>query len=175
MTSALHQMTMSFSPEDDRLLFRVSTTDRTEYRLWFTRRFVRVLWGALMSVLEKEPDLKRALEPKAKRAVMAMQHHEAVDAADFSKQHDEDGFRDLTGSDGPALVVGGSVNPIEGGGANLVMKTLSGAEYTFALNTNLVHALCRLLIETTLKAEWDLGLAVGDALVVTPGDKARVH
>jgi len=168
-------MTMSFSAEDDRLLFRVSTTDKTEYRLWFTRRFVRVLWAALMAVLEKEPELKRALEPKAKRAVMAMQHQEAVGSADFSKQHEDEGFEDLTGAGGPALVVGGSVNPIEGGGAKLVLKTQPGTEYAFALNTNLVHALCRLLIETAHKAEWDLGLAVGDALVVTPGDKARVH
>ena len=45
MTSPLHQMTMSFSAEDDRLLLRLSTRDMTEYQLWLTRRFVKVLWG----------------------------------------------------------------------------------------------------------------------------------
>ena len=44
---------MSYSAEQDRLLLRVGTTDKKEYQLMLTRRFVRVLWAALIKVLEK--------------------------------------------------------------------------------------------------------------------------
>ena len=173
MASALHQMTMSFSPEDDRISLRVSTTDKTEYQLWLTRRFTGVLWPALMEALEKEPKLKRDLMPAARKAVVAMEHHEAMQGADFSHGHEE-GNRDLTSGTGPLLVVGGSVKP----GAQvtrLLLQTQNGAEINLSLSKDLLHVLCRLLIETTMKAGWDLSLTVGDAAAVVPGDSTRVH
>ena len=63
MSSPLHQMTMGFSAEDDRLLLRLSTRDMTEYQLWLTRSFVKVLWGALIQILEKAPLPDAAFRP----------------------------------------------------------------------------------------------------------------
>ena len=45
---------MSFMAENDRLLMRVSTTDKNEFHFLLTRRFVNILWPALMTVIEKE-------------------------------------------------------------------------------------------------------------------------
>jgi len=174
VTSALHQITVRYDAEEDRALLRVSTSDKTEYRLWLTRRFVGVLWSALMTAMEKDPEAKRNLMPEAKRAVLAMEHHDAVGAADFSQGHDE-GFEDMTADDGPALVVGGSVVPGKGGITALILKTRSGPEFNFALNRNLLHALCRLLAESGAKAGWGLDLAVGGDALVVPADKTRVH
>ena len=96
MTSALHQITMSHSTEEDRLLLRISTLDKAEFRFWLTRRFVNILWPALMKVLEKEnPAARKNLMPEAKKAVVAMEHQDAVAAADFSRSHYE-GNKDLT-------------------------------------------------------------------------------
>lgn len=176
MTSALHQMTMSFSAEEDRLLLRMSTTEKTEYQFWLTRRFVRVLWGALIKTIENEPDIKRAIEPATKRAVMAMEHQAAVGKSDFSRDH-EAGHRNVTEESGPLLVIGGSVRPPKGkaGLTVLNLQTRGGHTVNVGLNKNLLHALCRLLIDTTTHAGWDLGLTVGDAAVLAPGDRSRVH
>lgn len=176
MTSALHQITMSYSAEQDRLLLRVSTANKTEYRFWLTRRFVRVLWGALIQTIEREPAIKRAIQPAARRAVMAMEHQQAVGKSDFSRGH-EAGHRDVTEETGPLLVVGGSVQPPKGKGKPTILnlKTEGGPEVKLGLNKNLVHALCRLLIDTTTHAGWDLGLTVGDAGLLAPGDRTRVH
>ena len=57
--SALHQLTMSYVPEEDRILFRLSTTDKKEYRLHLTRRFIHVLWGALKQTFSKDAELAR--------------------------------------------------------------------------------------------------------------------
>lgn len=176
MTSALHQITMSFSAEEDRLLLRMSTTDQTEFRFWLTRRFVRVLWGALIKTIENEPDIRRAIQPAARKAVMAMEHQQAVGASDFSRAH-EQGHRDVTEGSGPLLVVGGSVRPGKGknGLTVLNLQTRGGPDVKLGLNKNLLHALCRLLIDTTTHAGWDLELTVGDAGVLAPGDRTRVH
>ncbi len=175
MPSALHQITMSYSAEQDRLLLRLGTTDKKEYQLMLTRRFVRVLWAALIKVLEKQPDLKRDLVPKVKKAVMAMVHQKAVSDADFSRKH-EKGYENLTPGSDPLLVVGGSVEPGNGGPTRLLLKTQTGSEIKLTLNKNLLHALCKLLIGTTMKAGWDLGLTVGDAAsLAAPADKTLVH
>ena len=106
MPSTLHQITMSHSAEEDRPLLRISTLDKAEFQFWLTRRFVNVLWPALMTVIEKEnPAAKKNLMPAAKKAVVAMEHQEAVAAADFTRDHDE-GNKDLTPGPrpGPLLV-----------------------------------------------------------------------
>ena len=174
MTSALHQITMSHSAEDERLLLRISTTEKNEFRFWLTRRFVQVLWPALITAIEQE-DLKgkRDLMPAAKKAVMAMQHQQAVGASDFTHKHDEDS-KNLTPD--PLLVVGGSVTPGKTGLTALVLKTHAGAKIKLSLNKGLLHALCKLLIETTMKANWGLDLTVGDAaIIVIPADQNLVH
>lgn len=174
MTSTLHQITISHSAEEDRLLLRISTTEKSEFRFWFTRRFIQVLWPALMTVIEQEdPSTKRDLMPAAKQAVMAMEHQQAVGASDFTHKHDEDSKK-VTRD--PLLVVGGSVTPGKTGLTGLVLKTHAGAEIKLSLNKELLHALCKLLIETTMKANWGLDLTVGDAATIAvPADLTRVH
>ncbi len=175
MTSALHQITMSFSTEEDRMLLRVGTTDKTEYQFWLTRRFVRVLWSALVKTLENEPDLKARLQPKAKKAVVAMEHQEAVGGADFSQGHEKN-YKDKTEKTGPLLIVGGSVKPGKKGASQLILQTKGGPDVNLMLNKKLSHALCKLLVETSKKAGWNLDLVVGDAAsLVVPKDKTQVH
>ena len=174
MTSALHQMTVSFNAEEDRLLLRVSTTDKMEYQFWLTRRFVRVLWSALIKTIENAPEAKRPAAPAVKKAVMALEHQEAVGASDFSRNH-EPGHRNVTEGSGPLMVIGGSVKPGKGEITELHLQTRGGAEVNLALNRNLLHALCRLLIDTTTHAGWGLGLSVGDAGALAPADRTQMH
>ncbi len=175
MTSALHQITMSFSAEEDRMLLRVGTTDKAEYKLWMTRRFIRVLWSALIQVLENKSDLKADIRPTAKKAVMAMEHKEALGSTDFSRGHEED-YQDMTKKTGPLLIVGGTVKQGKGGVTQLNLQVQGGGKVKLALNQKLLHGLCKLLIETTAKAGWDLDLAVGDAAgFVVPEDRTQVH
>jgi hypothetical protein len=76
--SALHQMTMSYVAEEDRILFRLSTKDKKEYRMWLTRRFIGVLWGALGNTFAAKEDLVRITDNAVKDAVLGMKHQEAV-------------------------------------------------------------------------------------------------
>ena len=59
--SQLHQMQITYVPVEDRLLYRVNTKHRQEFRFWMTRRYVKLLWKGLIDILKK----REAPEEKA--------------------------------------------------------------------------------------------------------------
>ncbi len=171
--SGLHQLTMSYAADQDRLLFRIATTDKKEYRMWLTRRFVHLLWGALKQTFERDVELKRSVGKDVKDAILSMQHQEAIQKTDFETPPVAD-TTNVTSNTGPLLVIGGTVNP----GKNVTgikFKTAEGSDVSFNLNKQLLHAFCHLLVTTTVKADWKLDLAMGDGNVVVPQGEARVH
>ena len=48
----LHQIRIDYHQEQDRLLLRISTDEGSELRFWLTRRFVKSMWPALMTLAE---------------------------------------------------------------------------------------------------------------------------
>ena len=174
MTTPLHQITMTYSPEQDRILLRIATTDQSEYQLWLPRRFIKVLWAALLKTLERDPELRKNLLPEVRNAVMGMNHQEAVQTSDFSQKHSED-YRNLTSNTGPLLVTGGSVTPAGKDLTQLTLQTEQGTAINVALNKQLMHAFCHLIISSAHKAEWDIDMAVGDGNVVVPTEQTALH
>ena len=58
MSDALHQISMKYIVEQDRILFRLGTTKNTEYQMWFTRRLVNILWDSLHSHLSEDTEIE---------------------------------------------------------------------------------------------------------------------
>lgn len=171
----LHQMTMSYVAAEDRIMFRLSTTSEIEYRMWFTRRFVRILWGALIKVLERHPTIRDDMTENVKEAVLGMQHQEAVQQSDFQQPH-RDGNADLTSNTGPLLITGGSLVPGENGLTTVKLTADNKQQVSFNLNEQLLHAFCHLMVSAAVKAEWELDLSVGDGnVVVTEQSAHQVH
>lgn len=176
----LHQMSMSFSPEEDRILFRLSTTEQVECRLWFTRRYTRLLWKALKQRFDiagdAGPEARPDLDPKVKDAMLAMQHHDAVQQGDFTKRFDEGGENKPL-EDQPMLVMGGACTPQpDGKGTRLTFRSKEGKEIGVTLNDDLLHAFCHLLQQTATKAEWNLDMVLGGANVFIPDEsETSVH
>ena len=204
MTSPLHQLTMTYSPEQDRVMLRIGTKENTEYQLWMTRRFVRIMWRALIKIMEEDPNLTSGPVPKnqapkersagdqatedqasreqvpsdrtpeVKDAIMAMQHHESVQNSDFSQKHAK-GNVNLMANTGALLVIGGQVKPVNEDRTRINLKTDKGTGIEFFLNKKLLHALCHMIIKSAQRAQWDLNLAVGDPNVMVPADASQIH
>ena len=199
MTSPLHQLTMTYSPEQDRVMLRIGTKESTEYQLWMTRRFVRIMWRALIKIMERDTNLAkdwipedRVTEdrvpkdrtskdqvpkdniPEVKDAIMAMQHQESVQNSDFSQKHAK-GNVNLMANTGALLVIGGQVKPVNEDRTRINFKTEKGTGIEFFLNKKLLHALCHMIIKSAQRAQWDLDLAVGDPNVMMPADTAQIH
>lgn len=179
MSNALHQMTMSYSPTEDRLLLRVSTTAHDEHQIWLTRRFIKVFWPALIKGVEKQslpPETVAAptTTPQVKRAVMAMQHNDALQKTDMTQKHDEEKVNKPS-TDKPMLATGGQCVPLNTGGMRLNLKTAENLQVGLNLNEQLLHAFCHQVSSLTQKAEWDLTYTVGDANVQAPVGEQAVH
>ena len=155
-------------------MLRIGTKEQTEYQLWMTRRFVRVMWGALVQTIERDPNLAEGMMPDVKQAVMAMEHQESIQASDFSQEHAQDNVN-LTSNTGALLVTGGQVKPVNSDLTRINLKTSAGTGIEFALNKQLLHALCHMMVTSAQTAEWDLDLSIGDPQVVVPADAGQVH
>lgn len=185
MTSRLHQMTVKYVPQEDRLLLRVATSEKTEYRMWLTRRFVATLWPALGGQLAQTADLAGVVRPavaaagaastpppppvspKVRDAVLGMEHQAAIQESDFSRKHDEDTV-DLTGNTGPMIITGAKVKPWDGKHLVMSLQTDDKRNVTVTLDKKLLHGFCHMVATTVHKADWGLTLTVGEPVVPPP-------
>lgn len=173
MNAQLAQISVKYVATEDRLLLRLGTSDKTEYRLWLTRRFITVLWPALHQRLNKTaqvgivtvrgetPPEPEDLPPHVRDAVLSMQHQEALQDADFSTPHADDNV-DVTDNSGPLLIIGGRVEPWKDGKVTMHLRSENNMDITFALDSRLLHALCHLISTGARTGEWELELSVGE-------------
>src|SRR6056297_2473877 len=102
--SKMHQMQLSYVSTEDRIMFRLNTKARQEFRFWMTRRYCRILWNTLSKLLGTDPadeppasergapPLKDALAESAKQEI---KHKEVVSKADFKTQYQESTYLPL--------------------------------------------------------------------------------
>ena len=69
MNNGISQMQVLYQSEEDRILFRVSSTDKKEFRFWVTRRFTIMLLKILKDHMDLDPDVSVQDTPDAKQAV----------------------------------------------------------------------------------------------------------
>ena len=164
---------MIYSSEQDRILLRISTAEKSEYQLWLTRRFIKILWGALMTTMEKDTELEKDLIPEVHDAMLAMQHQEALQTINFNQTHAEDN-RDLTSNTGPLLIKGGTLAAEGPRVTGLNLNLENNMAVKVSLNNKLMHAFCHMTSSTYFRAEWELSMAVGDPSVIS-SDRTKVH
>ncbi len=174
MTDALHQMTAEFVPVQDRILFRVNTRDKREYRVWLTRRLVKKLWGIAVRSFEAEPDIQAQAEPRVKSAVLSLKHQQAVEGSDFSRKHEPAGVPAPDMED-TLLATSVRITRGPGGSVQVVFITTEGRAVNLNLNEEMLHAVCHILQGAADRAGWDLQLSVGDAAALMRADANVMH
>ena len=167
MGGQLHQMTVEYVTEQDRLLLRFSTREGVEIGIWLTRGIVRALWRAIVGVFAEREAIKAQTVPGVGQAMMSMEHDQAVQSADFSQPRDER-VKPHPEIAEPPLVTGFKCRQ-RGDRTQMTFTTEAGGDVNLGLPADGVHALCHLLQAAAEKAEWDLGLAFGD------DGGARIH
>ncbi len=169
--SQLRQMQVTFVPVQDRLLFRINTATRPsqEFRFWFTRRYVKLLWNSLIKMLQKlqpievepsAPAPQAAVQQAVQAVSMAAEHKDTISKADFQTPYEESQVFPL--GDQPILAVKIAIKD----GPNrqiLCIHPEEGNGLEMALNKELLHSLCELLVTGSQKAEWNLDLNFGEA------------
>ncbi len=155
--SQLHQMQLAYVAEEDRILLRMNTRSRQEFRFWITRRYTDLLWRTVTQVVQqREPEVAPIQDELKKATVIQEKHEKAVESSDFETAYQESSYLPL--GEAPALLFRAGIKPDAEGRALLCMHPKSGQGIELAMNDQIVHSLCKLLLEATRKANWQLNL-----------------
>lgn len=150
-------MQLSYVSEEDRILLRMNTRARQEFRFWITRRYVQLLWTTISKVVEMREEEETEVQDELKKATQIQEKHEkTVESSDFKTQYQESTYLPL--GEEPALLFSAGIKTDPLGRALLCMHPKDGQGIELALNDQIVHSFCKLLADTTLKAEWSLDL-----------------
>jgi len=159
-------MQMLYNPEEDRILFRVNSTDQKEFRFWVTRRFTLLLLQVLSNHLAADPDISLQGTREAKQAVMEFKKEKAMKDADFKRPFQEEeveyplgketllAFKITSNMIGDNLQLG--IHPKDAQGINMV------------INRDINTTLTQLLLGAAKKAGWNLALTKKPAAAAKP-------
>ncbi len=157
---SIHQVSMQFSPEEDRILLRLNTIRKEAFRFYLTRRYVRVLWPVITRLLETDFKRREPEKGHLARDVLDFERQEAVAGADFGQEYAEARMRFPLG-DEVRLLTGVRVKEGPRGGNILCLITQEGKALEFGVNGRFLHTFGELLKSTAQKAGWDLNALFG--------------
>jgi hypothetical protein len=150
MSSSLQQMNLTYSPEEDRLLLRVSDGELSEFRVWFTRRYTELLCG----LLTEEIDKAGGVQELASRAETLQGFRNGA----FST-----GYNDAARHQfplGETGVLGYRINISQGEPGTTTVQLLpqSGQGLTLSLGRSMLFMFYNLIEQGLLQTNWNLVL-----------------
>jgi hypothetical protein len=154
----IHQMQIGFDAAEDRLRMRLSTTNGDEFRLFLTRRFIRLLWPELLKTFETAVAIK-APEPVARREVVAFEREKAIAETDFKTPFREtmpEAPRHFPLGEMPFLATRAQVTVERPGAYRLTLDPQVGQGIELGLDNRLMYSLCQLIETAVHGADWDL-------------------
>jgi hypothetical protein len=164
----LHQLKIDFVAEQDRLLMMIAASEQVEVRMWLTRRFVKLLWPLLVKLAEEaSPRIRTQTNPEARKALLGIEHEQAVSKADFSKPYEEQPRATPLGAE-PLLLARIQTGHDPNGQPVLAMHPTEGQGVTLTLDGVLLHSVCRLLQAAVKKSDWDMDLKLPGAVPEEP-------
>jgi hypothetical protein len=164
----LHQLKIDFVAEQDRLLMMIAASEQVEVRMWLTRRFVKLLWPLLVKLAEEaSPRIRTQTNPEARKALLGIEHEQAVSKADFSKPYEEQARATPLGAE-PLLLARIQTGHDPNGQPVLAMHPPEGQGVTLTLDPVLLHSVCRLLQAAVKKSDWDMDLKLPGSVPEEP-------
>lgn len=162
----IHQMSVSYQAEQDRILVRINTTAGEEMRLWLTRRMMAGLWPLLArlvteQLLKLEPagaSLAGA-DPQLKKMLADFRKEEFLQQADFATPYKDAAARLPLGEE-PLLVTDVDATPLPAGAVRLAFsERLPGAReqsrsFQVELAPRLMQGFMHLLEQSLAKSGW---------------------
>ena len=154
----LHQLKIDFEAEQDRLLMLIAASEQVEVRMWLTRRFVKLLWPLLVKLAEEaSPRIRTQPNPEARKALLNIEHEQAVSKANFSQPYDDSSRATPLGAE-PLLLARIQTGRDTNGLPVLALRPAEGQGLTLSFDSVLLHSVCRLLQAAVKKSDWDMEL-----------------
>jgi hypothetical protein len=171
----IHQVSVSYVAEQDRILARVNTASSEEMRLWLTRRLMMGLWPMLSRLLTSHllkleaagTSLDHADED-LKRMLADFRKEQFLKEADFETPY-KDQQAVLPLGDEPLLVTDVDAAPLGSGRLRLSfnerLPDAAPRSFQLELEPKLMQALMHLLEQALARSQWrDYFVGAADAL-----------
>jgi len=161
--TTLHQLSVHYDPEQDRLLLRLKLVDLSEFRFWLTRRFVDLFLPRLTSVLRSglQGDACQAA------AVASFEHEQALSDANF-----QDAFNAKTSAyplgEPPILVSQFNITQLSGEVHQLTLLPSEGEGVHLAVDKRIASMLYKLIADTLVHSQWGIKLDLENGVASWP-------
>ncbi len=155
MTGAISQMQMAYVPDEDRILYRINSTAKQEFRFWITRRYAMLMLKVLRDQLDVDPDVSGQVSPQDKSLVQDFKKEKAMEEANFTKQFNDDAADFPLGEDA-RLAFKLSYKIRENGNLNVTVEPKEGQGINVVINQQLNITLTELLLNAARKGDWKL-------------------
>lgn len=155
MPDAISQLQMLYIAEEDRILFRVNSTGKNEFRFWVTRRYAMILAKVLRDHKQTDPDISSQVTQQAKVAVQDFKQEKAIGEAAFGQKFNEDGNDYPLGPE-IQLAFKLSYKMPDNGTLQLSIQPKEGKGINIVLNQDINTTLTQLLMTAAGKGDWDL-------------------
>ena len=164
----IHQLSVTYVPEQDRILARVNTTAGEEMRLWLTRRLMLGLWPLLSKVmtghvlrLEAAGSSLEAAGDELKTMLADFRKQEFLHTADFDTPYQENQPTLPLGQE-PLLVTDVDASPLPSGRLRLSFnenaRALDGTaqprRFQMEMEPRLMQGLMHLLEQAVVQSRW---------------------
>jgi hypothetical protein len=162
----VHQLSIAYVPEQDRILVRVNSTQGQELRFWFTRRLTLGLEPLLERAVTDHVARQggpatshvAAMDALSKKAMAQFKRSENLQTSDFSTPY-QTPDASVPVFENPLIVTEVNVAALTNGQLRLSFaEKLSGTKETrsfqMALSDQLVHAFAHLLERAVGQSQW---------------------
>lgn len=158
-------MSVSYVPEQDRILLRINTRESEEMRAWLTRRLMSGLWPLLTRLLtdhllklEAAGSSLEAADASLKKMLADFRKEEFVRQADFDTPFQAAPTRMPLGEE-PLLITDVDATPVAGGPLRLTFnERLPGGEkprsFNLEMKPKLMQGLMHLLDTAVQQSRW---------------------
>lgn len=164
----IHQLSVTYLPEQDRILARINTTAAEEMRLWLTRRLMVGLWPLLSKVMTEHllrleaagTSLDTASE-ELRTMLADFRKQEFLRSADFDTPY-QDNQPKLPLGEEPLLVTDVDASPLPNGRLRLsfnenLPQSAEGTEprrFQMEMEPRLMQGLMHLLEQALVQSTW---------------------
>jgi len=147
--ATLHQLSILYHPEQDRMLLRIKLTDLSEFRFWLTRRFVQLFSPKLVGILHA--DLPGSEQQTS--AIVNFQHEQVMANANFNDPFDAQVSACPLGEE-PVLLGQFQILPLASGLYRLTLLPPRGEGINLDVDKRITSLLCKLLEDALKVSGW---------------------
>lgn len=163
----IHQVSVSYQAEQDRIFVRLNTSAAEEIRLWLTRRLMQGLWPLLSKLvtqhllkLEAAGSSLDAADEDLRKMLADFRKEEFLQQADFDTPYDENQAALPLGAE-PVLVTEVDATPLASGRLRLSlneklphMKGAKPRSFQLDLDPKLMQGMMHLLEQALARSKW---------------------